>query len=75
MNQPGYYQKLDWLPWDAMKASVSNDAFAPSVGRRCKRVVYVDSGSTDGSVEFAQSIGVDVVPYDMNSAVYRLRGA
>ncbi|MEZ6164277.1 MAG: glycosyltransferase family A protein [Phycisphaerales bacterium] len=28
------------------------------------RVVYVDSGSTDGSVEFAQSIGVEVVDLD-----------
>ena len=28
------------------------------------RVVYVDSGSTDGSVEFAESIGVEVVDLD-----------
>lgn len=28
------------------------------------RVVYVDSGSTDGSVEFAESIGVEVVNLD-----------
>lgn len=28
-------------------------------------VVYVDSGSTDGSVEFAQSLGVSVVALDM----------
>jgi GT2 family glycosyltransferase len=30
------------------------------------KVVYVDSGSTDGSVEFAQSMGVFVVPLDMS---------
>ncbi|MES2888978.1 MAG: glycosyltransferase family A protein [Pseudomonadota bacterium] len=29
------------------------------------QVVYVDSGSTDGSVEFAQSLGVSVVALDM----------
>lgn len=28
------------------------------------RIVYVDSGSTDGSVEFARSLGVDVVELD-----------
>ncbi|HCT44889.1 MAG TPA: glycosyl transferase, partial [Phycisphaerales bacterium] len=28
------------------------------------RVVYVDSGSTDDSVEFAESIGVEVVDLD-----------
>lgn len=40
--------------------------------KRCLRslpencpVVYVDSGSTDGSVEFARSIGVDVLELDM----------
>lgn len=31
----------------------------------CARVVYVDSGSTDGSVEFARGLGVDVVELDM----------
>jgi GT2 family glycosyltransferase len=30
------------------------------------RVVYVDSGSTDGSVEMAQARGVEVVSLDMN---------
>jgi GT2 family glycosyltransferase len=30
------------------------------------RVVYVDSGSTDGSVEFARSVGVDVVALDVS---------
>lgn len=29
-------------------------------------VVYVDSGSSDGSVAFAKSVGVDVVQLDMN---------
>jgi len=28
------------------------------------RIVYVDSGSTDGSVEFARSCGVEVLPMD-----------
>lgn len=59
--------------------------------RRCLRslpgglgaVVYVDSGSTDGSVEFARSLGVEVVALDLtipftaararNSGVERLR--
>jgi GT2 family glycosyltransferase len=31
-------------------------------------VVYVDSGSSDGSVEFARSLGVDVVSLDMTIA-------
>lgn len=41
--------------------------------KRCLRsipagvpVVYVDSGSTDGSVEFAESIGVDVLALDLS---------
>jgi len=29
-------------------------------------VVYVDSGSTDGSVEFARSVGVDAIDLDMS---------
>src|SRR5688500_1309656 len=29
-------------------------------------VVYVDSGSTDGSIEMAKSMGVDVVPLDLS---------
>ncbi|MFN9708341.1 MAG: glycosyltransferase family 2 protein [Burkholderiales bacterium] len=33
-----------------------------SVARAGACVVYVDSGSTDGSVELAQSVGVNVVP-------------
>ena len=31
-------------------------------------VVYVDSGSTDGSVAFAQSLGVEVVVLEVDSA-------
>ena len=33
-------------------------------------VVYVDSGSSDGSVEHAQSVGVEVVDLDMTQAFY-----
>jgi glycosyltransferase involved in cell wall biosynthesis len=33
---------------------------------RCAPVVYVDSGSTDGSADFARSLGVDVVELDMS---------
>jgi glycosyltransferase involved in cell wall biosynthesis len=54
-----------------------------SLGGRCARIVYVDSGSTDGSPEFAQSIGADVVSLDLskpfsmararNAGVARLR--
>lgn len=33
----------------------------------CDRVVYVDSGSTDGSVAFARALGVTVVELDMNT--------
>lgn len=36
-----------------------------SVRHGAARVVYVDSGSTDGSVEMAQELGVDVVDLDM----------
>ncbi|MGP1271822.1 MAG: glycosyltransferase family 2 protein [Phycisphaerales bacterium] len=34
--------------------------------RDVERVVYVDSGSTDGSVELARSLGVEVVPLDLS---------
>ncbi len=37
-----------------------------SILRQIETVVYVDSGSTDGSVEFAQSLGVKVVDLDMS---------
>lgn len=36
-----------------------------SVRGRVETIVYVDSGSTDGSVEMAQSLGVDVVSLDL----------
>lgn len=36
-----------------------------SLAGRCAAVVYVDSGSTDGSVAFARSLEVDVVELDM----------
>ncbi len=35
-----------------------------SLRHRVSKIVYVDSGSTDGSVEFARLIGVDVVTLD-----------
>ena len=35
-----------------------------SLCKESERVVYVDSGSTDGSPEFARSLGVEVVPLD-----------
>lgn len=38
-----------------------------SVVGRASPVVYVDSGSTDGSVEFARSLGVEVVALDMST--------
>jgi GT2 family glycosyltransferase len=37
-----------------------------SLVRKVERTVYVDSGSTDGSVAFAQSLGVEVVDLDMS---------
>lgn len=37
-------------------------------------VVYVDSGSTDGSVELARSLGVDVVELDMSIPFTAARG-
>lgn len=37
-----------------------------SIARRVGQVVYVDSGSTDGSVVFAQSLNVNVVELDMS---------
>lgn len=35
-----------------------------SLVAQCERVVYVDSGSTDGSLDFARSLGVEVVELD-----------
>lgn len=37
-------------------------------------MVYVDSGSTDGSVEFARSLGVDVVDLDLSKPFTMPRG-
>ncbi|MBL9082362.1 MAG: glycosyltransferase, partial [Planctomycetales bacterium] len=37
-----------------------------SVVGRVEAVVYVDSGSTDGSVELARSLGAEVVRLDMS---------
>lgn len=37
-------------------------------------IVYVDSGSTDGSVEYAKSIGVEVVELDMSRPFTMARG-
>lgn len=39
-----------------------------------RAVVYVDSGSTDGSVEFARSLGVVVVDLDMSKPFTMARG-
>ncbi len=39
-----------------------------------QRIVYVDSGSTDGSVEFAKSLGVDVVELDTTTPFTMARG-
>lgn len=38
-----------------------------SVIGKVARIVYVDSGSTDGSVELARSLGVDVVELDLST--------
>jgi GT2 family glycosyltransferase len=38
-----------------------------SAGRDCALVVYVDSGSTDGSVALAQSLGAHVVELDLST--------
>ena len=37
-------------------------------------VIYVDSGSTDGSVDFAKSVGVDVVDLDISIPFTMARG-
>lgn len=37
-----------------------------SVRQQCAHVVYVDSGSTDGSVALARGLGVEVVELDMS---------
>lgn len=38
-----------------------------SVINKVSQIVYVDSGSTDGSVELARSLGVDVVELDLST--------
>lgn len=38
-----------------------------SVMGKVARIVYVDSGSTDGSIELARSLGVDVVELDLST--------
>ncbi len=38
-----------------------------SVVGKVARIVYVDSGSTDGSIEMARSLGVDVVELDLST--------
>lgn len=38
-----------------------------SVVKRAQKVVYVDSGSTDGSADTARAIGVEVVELDMTN--------
>ena len=37
-----------------------------SVRAQLSHIVYVDSGSTDGSVEFAKSLGVEIVDLDLS---------
>jgi GT2 family glycosyltransferase len=37
-----------------------------SLAQQTRRVVYVDSGSTDGSVDLAQSMGAEVVALDLS---------
>ena len=41
---------------------------------KTERIVYVDSGSTDGSIEFAESLDVDVVSLDMSVPFTMARG-
>jgi glycosyltransferase involved in cell wall biosynthesis len=45
-----------------------------SLVSKIRRVVYVDSGSTDGSVEFAESLSIDVVNLDMSTPFTMARG-
>ena len=39
-----------------------------SVSEKVEAIVYVDSGSTDGSVEMARSLGVDAIELDLSIA-------
>jgi GT2 family glycosyltransferase len=45
-----------------------------SVLGKVAHVVYVDSGSTDGSIELARSLGVDVVELDLSTPFTAARG-
>ncbi len=45
-----------------------------SLHGRVDRMVYVDSGSTDGSVEFARSLGVEAISLDMSKPFTMARG-
>ena len=45
-----------------------------SVIRHARRIVYVDSGSTDGSVAWAREHGVEVLELDMNVPFTMARG-
>ncbi len=45
-----------------------------SLTGRAERIVYVDSGSADGSVEFARSMGGDVIELDMSKPFTMARG-
>lgn len=41
---------------------------------QCQRVVYVDSGSTDGSIELAKGLGCEVVSLDLSLPFTAARG-
>jgi len=58
-------------------ADASDLSFTEAIAsaRGCSgRVVYVDSGSSDGSVELARSLGVAVVELDFVRSGLRRRG-
>jgi GT2 family glycosyltransferase len=45
-----------------------------SISGKAERAVYVDSGSTDGSVDLARSMGVEVVALDLSKPFTAARG-
>ena len=51
------------------------EACLASVSGQVGAVVYVDSGSTDGSVEMARARGVEVVALDMSKPFTAARAA